>query len=130
MQVCMEVKNSHLWRSHQPRSISGLESAQAVESISSLLTEAAFGGWRSPLLLVQRQTLHTAVHLHNNNITTLLQKLEVDPSLQRFSRQTANRHLNLNLCALVCGYLAESRRAGGKLSNLHVFFVVGVVLFF
>lgn len=92
MQVCMEVKNSHLWRSHQPRSISGLESAQAVESISSLLTEAAFGGWRSPLLLVQRQTLHTAVHLHNNKShvvqqfnATLQQKLEVDASLQRFN---------------------------------------------
>ena len=87
MLVCMEVKNSHLWRSHQPRSISGLESAQAVESISSLLTEAAFGGWRSSLLLVQRQTLHTAVHLHNNKSSstfdaTLQQKLELDPSLQ------------------------------------------------
>lgn len=55
--------NSHLRRSHHPRSISGLESTQAVDAISSLLTEAAFGGRRSPLLLMQRQTFHAAVHL-------------------------------------------------------------------
>lgn len=63
----MEVKNSHLWRSHQPRSISGFESTQAVNAISSFLTEAAFGGRRSPLLLMQGQTLHTAVHLHTTH---------------------------------------------------------------
>lgn len=66
----MEGRNSHLWRSHQPGSISGLESAQAVDTIPSLLAEAAFGGRRSPLLLVQRQTLHTAVHLHTTCDTT------------------------------------------------------------
>lgn len=57
------VQDSHLWRAHEPGPVSGLEAAQAVESVSSLLAEAAFGGRRSPLLLVQRQTLHAAVHL-------------------------------------------------------------------
>lgn len=58
------MEASHLWRSHQPGSISGLQSAQAVHTVSSLLTEAAFGGWGGPPLLVQGQTLHAAVHLN------------------------------------------------------------------
>lgn len=66
----VEGQNSHLWRAHQPGSISGLEAAQAVDSISSLLAEAAFGGRRSPLLLVQRQTLHAAVHLNTTQDVT------------------------------------------------------------
>lgn len=61
------AQNSHLRRSHQPRAISGFESAQAVDAVSSFLTEAALGGRRSPLLFVQGQTLHAAVHLHNDN---------------------------------------------------------------
>lgn len=75
MSCLMKVENSHLWRSHQPGSISGLESTQAVDTISSLLTEAAFGGRRSPLLLVQRQTLHAAVHLHRTRDIILYQSI-------------------------------------------------------
>lgn len=72
VQCFIEVKNLHLGGTNQPGAISGLEPAQAVDAISSLLTEAAFGWRRSPLLLVQGQTLHTAVHLHTAHISVLL----------------------------------------------------------
>lgn len=61
--------DSHLWRSDQPGSIPGLESAQAVHAVSSFLAEAALGGGRSPLLLVERQTLHAAVNLQQHRRT-------------------------------------------------------------
>lgn len=60
----MELQDSHLRRAHQPRAIPRLEATQAVEAVAALLTEAAFGGGRGPLLFVQRQTLHTTVHLN------------------------------------------------------------------
>lgn len=59
----LKETDSHLWRSHQPGPISGLESTQTVHAVSSFLAKAALGGRRSPLLLMQRQTFHTAVNL-------------------------------------------------------------------
>lgn len=135
LDTCVQIlfSHSHLWRSHQPAAVSGLEATEAVQPLSPLLAQAALSGRRRPLLLVQRQALHTAVHLglkerRRDYQAVLWLRLSV---LQSACFQANIKHLNaaaVRVWESTCLYLAEARRAGRELTDLQVVVIIGVLL--